>query len=240
MEVLFPSQEEVCQLQPLSWETSLSLFMVNWKPSPHAYMDSLRSLRNFMLAYCEGLVSSLKNLPPNLIRIIILNRYNCNKPLSEWGLDRLTSLEDLWIEDVDENLVSFPPKEMLLPRSLIKLRIAIFPNLSCLSIKAIQSLTSLESLSIRSCPYQLSIRSCPKLALKRLLIVGNCQLLRERYQPGKGWHWPKISPHPLCFCWRRHWGCWSSSLCLPYLNKTWYVRQFSGKQNLNFTCFLRT
>lgn len=55
-------------------------------------MDNLLSLRNFMLAYCEGLVSSLKNLPPNLIRLIILNRYSCNKPMSEWGLDRLDHL----------------------------------------------------------------------------------------------------------------------------------------------------
>ncbi|XP_040368977.1 putative disease resistance RPP13-like protein 1 [Rosa chinensis] len=100
-------------------------------------MDNLSSLQTLLLEYCGGNLASIleEGFPPNLINLHIWAPKSC-KPLSEWGLhhlDRLTSLKGLWIGGVDPDLVSFPPKEVLLPKSLIQLEIGEFPNLKRLS-----------------------------------------------------------------------------------------------------------
>ncbi|XP_024196299.1 putative disease resistance protein At3g14460 [Rosa chinensis] len=164
-------------------------------------MDNLSSLQTLTLGYCGGLASILEEgFPPNLINLQIVNPKSC-KPLSEWGLhhlDRLTSLIELDISGVDPDLVSFPPKEVLLPKSLIKLHIGEFPNLKRLS-SSFQSLTSLESLSICYCPKVASIipeqEDHLPLSLTQLRIYGGCPLLTKKYQPGKGRHWPKEIAH---------------------------------------------
>ncbi|KAM5551914.1 hypothetical protein ABKV19_026661 [Rosa sericea] len=164
-------------------------------------MDNLSSLQTLTLGYCGGLASILEEgFPPNLIILEIADRKSC-KPLSEWGLhhlDRLTSLKQLIIIGVDPDLVSFPPKEVLLPKSLIKLTIAGFPNLKRLS-SSFQSLTSLQSLTIRACPKLASIipekEDHLPLSLTQLRIREGCPLLTKKHQPGKGRHWPKEIAH---------------------------------------------
>ncbi|PRQ55099.1 putative P-loop containing nucleoside triphosphate hydrolase, leucine-rich repeat domain, L [Rosa chinensis] len=164
-------------------------------------MDNLSSLQILLLRYCGGLASILKEgFPPNLINLEIGHPESCN-PLSEWGLhhlDRLTSLETFSIFSVNPDVVSFPPKEVLLPKSLIKLDIAGFPNLKRLS-SSFQSLTSLESLEILGCPKLASI--IPEQgdhlppSLTQLRIREGCPLLTKKYKPGKGRHWPKQIAH---------------------------------------------
>ncbi|KAM5550830.1 hypothetical protein ABKV19_027267 [Rosa sericea] len=165
-------------------------------------MDNLSSLQTLSLGYCGGLASILEEgFPPNLINLEIADLESC-KPLSEWGLhhlDRLTSLKHLWIVGVDPDLVSFPPKEVLLPKSLIKLVIGDFPNLKRLS-SSFQSLTSLESLIIGYCPKLASIipekEDHLPLSLTQLRIQKkSCPLLTKKYKPGKGRHWPKEIAH---------------------------------------------
>ncbi|PRQ54996.1 putative P-loop containing nucleoside triphosphate hydrolase, leucine-rich repeat domain, L [Rosa chinensis] len=164
-------------------------------------MDNLSSLQTLSLAYRGGLASILEEgLPPNLITLKIGDAESL-KPLSEWGLhhlDRLTSLKDLLVIGFDPDLVSFPPEEVLLPKSLIKLTIAGFPNLKRLS-SSFQSLTSLESLNIMHCPKLASIilekEDYLPPSLTRLRIFEVCPLLTKIYQPGKGRHWPKQIAH---------------------------------------------
>ncbi|KAM5551919.1 putative disease resistance RPP13-like protein 1 [Rosa sericea] len=158
-------------------------------------MDNLSSLQILLLRCYGGLASILEDgFPPNLINLEI-------GPLSEWGLhhlDRLTSLETFSIYCVDPDVVSFPPKDVLLPKSLIKLTIAGFPNLKRLS-SSFQSLTSLESLDILGCPKLASI--IPEKedhlppSLTQLRIQDGCPLLTKKYQPGKARHWPKQIAH---------------------------------------------
>ncbi|KAM5551928.1 hypothetical protein ABKV19_026675 [Rosa sericea] len=164
-------------------------------------MDNLSSLQALFLAKCGGLASILEEgFPPNLIYLQIGQPKSC-KPLSEWGLhhlDRLTSLKELEIIGVDPDLVSFPPKEVLLPKSLIKLTIGDFPNLKRLS-SSFQSLTSLESLDICACPKLASIipekEDHLPLSLTQLRFYEGCPLFTKKYQPGKGRHCPKETAH---------------------------------------------
>ncbi|KAL6125280.1 hypothetical protein ACLB2K_073339 [Fragaria x ananassa] len=113
-------------------------------------------------------------------------------------LHRLNSLKELWIQGVDPKLVSFPPEEMemLLPKSLIKIRIGDFPKLRRLSSKALQSLSSLESLRIEDCPKLASIPEEYLPISLTQLHISNCPLLKKRYRPGKAPHWPKICHIP--------------------------------------------
>ncbi|XP_040366952.1 putative disease resistance RPP13-like protein 1 isoform X2 [Rosa chinensis] len=163
-------------------------FCDKWEALPRG-MDNLSSLETLSLGYCGGLASILEEgFPPNLITLQIFDPKSC-KPLSEWGLhhlDRLTSLKALDIGGVDRDLVSFPPKEVLLPKSLIRLIIADFPNLRRLS-SSFQSLTSLESLIIKNCPRLASIipeqEDHLPLSLTQLRIYEECLLLKKKYQP---------------------------------------------------------
>ena len=163
-------------------------------------MDKHTSLQTLWIGYCEGLASILEEgFSPNLIDLYIVNPFRC-QPLSEWGLQlhRLTSLKELWIQGVDPNLVSFPPEEMemLLPKSLIKIRIGDFPNLRRLSSKALQLLTSLASLKIEDCPKLASIPEEDLPLSLTQLHISNCCLLKKRYKQGKTPHWPKIAHIP--------------------------------------------
>ncbi|XP_024199356.1 putative disease resistance protein At3g14460 isoform X2 [Rosa chinensis] len=168
-----------------------------WKAFPKG-MINLNSLQELVIGSCEGLASILEEgFPPNLTSLILLNPRNC-KPLTDWGLHlhRLTSLTELCIQGVDQDLVSFPPEEMLLPTSLIKLTIGFFPNLRRISSQGLQVLTSLESLRIDDCPKLASIPEDLPSSLTQLYIYDDCPLLRKRYQPDIPRYWAKISHIP--------------------------------------------
>lgn len=168
-------------------------------------MDNLSSLQTLWLGFCVGLASILEEgFPPNLLKLHIINPKSC-KPLSKWGLhhlDRLPSLKELWINGVDQDLVSFPPKDVLLPKSLIKLTIGDLPNLKRLP-SSFQSLTSLESLKISWCPKLASLipeeEDHLPPSLTQLSIFEGCPLLTKKYQPGKGQCWSKVANIPYVY-----------------------------------------
>ncbi|XP_028943845.2 putative disease resistance RPP13-like protein 1 [Malus domestica] len=157
---------------------------------------NLTSLKVLEIGYMEGLPS----FPPNLTSLEIYGAKSCKQLWeSEWGLDKLTSLKYLSIKSEDPDVLSFPPdgkEEMLLPNSLTELIIDGFPYLKKLG-NGIQFLTSLQTLQLFDCPKLASIpeEGLP-LSLGKLRI-DRCPLLQERFQPGKGRYWPKISHIPF-------------------------------------------
>ncbi|XP_062008231.1 putative disease resistance protein At3g14460 [Rosa rugosa] len=156
-------------------------------------MQNLNSLQDF-----HGLASFLEEgFPTNLTRLVVWKVKNC-KALLELGLHSLTSLRELYISGEDPDLVSFPPEDKMtppLPKSLIQITIADFPNLTKLS-KGFQFLTSLEYLEVSSCP---KLASIPEgglpLSLTRLYVI-QCPLLKERCNPMKGRYWSTIAHIP--------------------------------------------
>ncbi|KAM5578406.1 putative disease resistance protein [Rosa sericea] len=156
-------------------------------------MQNLNSLHDF-----HGLASFLEEgFPTNLTRLVVWKVKNC-KALLELGLHSLASLRELYISGEDPDLVSFPPEDKMtppLPKSLIQITIADFPNLTKLS-KGFQFLTSLEYLEVSSCP---KLASIPEgglpLSLTRLYVI-QCPLLKERCNPMKGRYWSTIAHIP--------------------------------------------
>nr|XP_011470104.1 PREDICTED: putative disease resistance protein At3g14460 isoform X3 [Fragaria vesca subsp. vesca] len=150
--------------------------------------------------YFEGLTTTT-SFPTNVTSLEINKIKNCKALMESQGLQRLASLRELSLRGEDDGgLVSFPPAaensketEILLPRSLVNLRISGFPNLKKLS-KGFQFLTSLELLSILSCPKltTLPVEEGLPLSLERLYI-DNCPLLEQRY---KGRYRHKIAHIP--------------------------------------------
>ncbi|XP_048329904.2 putative disease resistance RPP13-like protein 1 isoform X1 [Ziziphus jujuba] len=126
-------------------------------------MNGLSSLNELRISSCEGCASLLEDgFPPSIASLFIWN-FKVTKPFFKWGLQRLTSLRELVIRGKASDMVCFPPEEqkgvMLLPKSLIDLKIFGFPNLEYLSTEGFRCLTSLEYLTIGSCG---KLKSFPK------------------------------------------------------------------------------
>ena len=121
---------------------------------------------------------------------------NCKKlkPLSEWGLHRLSSLQSFIMKDVYPELHSLPD-ECWLPSTLKSLSIRDMPNLSSLS-KGINNLTSLHELSIGDCPNLRSLPDERTFSTLSSLRIWNCPLLERRCLKDKGADWHKIADIP--------------------------------------------
>ncbi|CAN6556137.1 unnamed protein product [Malus baccata var. baccata] len=161
-------------------------------------MRNLNSLEELTIDYREGLSCFF---PANLTSLTISKVKSCKSLWElEWGLHRLISLRKLWIYGNDPDMVSFPPnvvqRETLLPKSLTGLLICGFPNLKKLSSKGFQSLTSLQSLHLSSCPQLASIPEEGLPPSLTQLLISACPVLKERCERGKGRYWHKISHIP--------------------------------------------
>ncbi|XP_037494096.1 putative disease resistance protein At3g14460 [Jatropha curcas] len=159
-------------------------------------MQNLTSLQRLEIHYCGGLVSFPDGgLPPKLGSLIISHCENLKQPMSEWILNRLTSLiirGSCPSTDMD----SFPEeKGLLLPSSLTSLKIEDFKNLKSIS-RGIHHLTSLGDLIIRYCP---NLQSFPKEGLPTTLgslTIHRCPLLERRCRKEKGDYWRFIANIP--------------------------------------------
>lgn len=129
----------------------------------------------------------VEGFPSNLTSLEI---WDCNitegllESLLEWGLHKLTSLNELEINGGCPHRVSFPG--MMLPASLTNLTIRNFPNLKYLSSKGFQFLTSLETPSINdseNLTFFLEDSLPPSL---QELYIKKCPMLKERFQKDQG------------------------------------------------------
>ncbi|QCD85646.1 hypothetical protein DEO72_LG3g166 [Vigna unguiculata] len=127
-------------------------------------------------------------LPPNLCEMRLMN---CSRliGLLKGALGDNPSLKNLWIENVDAECF---PDEGLLTFSLTSLIITYSPNLIQLDYKGLYQLSSLETLTLYSCP---NLRRLPKEGLPKsvsCLEIDDCPLLEQRCKEG-GEDWEKIA-----------------------------------------------
>ncbi|XP_034704424.1 putative disease resistance protein At3g14460 [Vitis riparia] len=156
-------------------------------------MRNLKSLRSLIISQCPGLESfPEEGLASNLKSLLIVGCMNLKTPISEWGLDTLTSLSQLTIRNMFPNMVSFPDEECLLPISLTSLTINGMESLASL---ALGNLISLRSLDISYCPNLRPLGLLPA-TLAQLDICG-CPTIEERYLKEGGEYWSNVAHIPL-------------------------------------------
>ena len=108
-------------------------------------MRNLKSLEELSIRHCPGVKSFPEgDLPPNLTSLAVGWCENLKTPISEWGLQSLTSLSSLTIHGMFRDMVSFPDDKCLLPSSLTALTISGMPSLTSLPFSKLDSLTSLQ------------------------------------------------------------------------------------------------
>ena len=155
-------------------------------------MRNLKSLRSLTISQCPGLESfPEEGLASNLKSLLIFDCMNLKTPISEWGLDTLTSLSQLTIRNMFPNMVSFPDEECLLPISLTNLLISRMESLASLDL---HKLISLRSLDISYCPNLRSFGLLPA-TLAELDICG-CPTIEERYLKEGGEYWSNVAHIP--------------------------------------------
>ncbi|KAG4150044.1 hypothetical protein ERO13_D05G371100v2 [Gossypium hirsutum] len=164
-------------------------------------MASITSLRQLSVYNCSADISfPSEGFPANLTSLAISNAPKIYRSFVEWGLNRLTSLQELTIGGGGcSNVVSFPEEGigMMLPPSLTFIILSNFKNLEFMFSEGFQDLASLQELKIYKCP---KLTSLPKkdmlLSLGYLRIYG-CPLLQEECSSDKGREWSKISHIPF-------------------------------------------
>ncbi|KAF3621364.1 hypothetical protein FXO38_31854 [Capsicum annuum] len=160
-------------------------------------IGGLTSLESLMLHDCPRLESfPEQELPLNLTSLWVSSCQTL-KPLPEWGLHKLTTLEKLTINDGFEDLVSFPD-DCLLPSSLNSLWLARLCNLESLS-KGLVNLFSLEHLVIRDCPKLRHLPNQELLDALSYLEIRRSPLLKQKCLKEKGEYWLKIANIPCVY-----------------------------------------
>ncbi|KAL2514462.1 putative disease resistance RPP13-like protein 1 [Forsythia ovata] len=162
-------------------------------------MEQLLSLEGLNVQDCPSLTTESfhqLNIPPNLFHLTI---WNCRvKPLGEFDLHKLTSLESFHLDSVYPDLVSFSndnDQHYLLPPSLKSLILWNLPNLETLS-KGFQNLTSLQQLHLWNCPKLVALPMEDQLYNLRSLTIDYCPLLKKRCLRNEGDYWPIIADIP--------------------------------------------
>jgi hypothetical protein len=179
-------------------------------------MDTLTALEKLFLeclklSFCEEVC-----LPPKLRSIDIISPIT-TPSVTEWGLQGLTALSSLSIgcgDDIVDTLLN----EMLLPISLVDLKIVFLFQMKSFAGNGLQHLSSLENLYFHYCkkleslpehslPSSLkslrlydckNLESLPEHSLPdsiNVLVIQSCPLLEERYKRKE--HWSKIAHIPV-------------------------------------------
>ncbi|XP_016720306.1 putative disease resistance protein At3g14460 [Gossypium hirsutum] len=160
-------------------------------------MVSITSLRQLSVCNCSADISfPSEGFPANLTSLAISNAPKIYRSLVEWGLNRLTSLQELTIGGGGcSNVVSFPEEGigMMLPPSLTCIKLFKFENLEFMLSEGFQDLASLKGLVIDNCPKLTSLPEKDMLLSLGRLCIYRCPLLKEECLSDKGREWSKIS-----------------------------------------------
>ena len=189
---------DCAQLQPISEEmfhrnnNALEVLSIRGYPNLKTIPDCLYNLKDLTIRQCENLELQPHQLQ-SLTSLTSLHIYDCKKmKLSEWGLARLTSLKTLTISDYHHH-----HQPLLLPATLLNLRISRFENLESLAFLSLQRLTSLETLNISGCRKLQSF--LPREGLSETLsalFIEDCPLLSQRCSKENGQDWRNIAHIP--------------------------------------------
>ncbi|MFS7926029.1 putative leucine-rich repeat domain superfamily [Helianthus anomalus] len=161
---------------------------------PDLQLSNLTMLKHMCMIKCPMIDDSFPRglWPPNLCSLYI---GGLKKPISEWGYQNFpASLVELYLYD-EPDVRNFSQLSHLFPSSLTKLEMNNFDNLESVST-GLQHLTSLQHLTISSCPKVNDLPDTLLLSLLSLRILNECPKLKERCD-GRGSHyWPRISHIP--------------------------------------------
>ncbi|XP_048494294.1 putative disease resistance protein At3g14460 [Beta vulgaris subsp. vulgaris] len=145
-----------------------------------SFVGNFSSLQNLTLKDCPKFCyfSGIGCLPRNLTHLVIQNSVNIEKPIREWGLHHLTSLESLTIFNldsfIDDTVECIAGPDLYLPSSLRTLRIKGFANLKSICYSA---LPNLNDITIRCCPKFESLGDNGRSQLKYVHIYDSDQPL---------------------------------------------------------------
>ncbi|KAL4342689.1 hypothetical protein AHAS_Ahas11G0003500 [Arachis hypogaea] len=170
---------------------------MNSLPEPIKKLTGLQTLWIGDVPNLESIAE--EGLPINLRTLGVGNEEGVysNTAITNWGLDRLTSLSELSIKGdyLVKKLMEI--QVPLLPNSLRMLEIEGAREIQHLDGKWLQHLTSLKTLSLYECD---KLKSLPKerlpSSISRLEIRG-CPMLKASCERKKGKEWPKIAHIPL-------------------------------------------
>ncbi|PPD79409.1 hypothetical protein GOBAR_DD23654 [Gossypium barbadense] len=177
----------------------LIAFCKNFRALPKC-INNFTSLRELKVSNCSaGISFPEEGFPTNLTSLQISKAPRIYTSLVEWGLNRLTSLQELEISGEGCSSVKTFPEEgigMTLPPSLTSICIQDFENLEFMYSKGFQHLTSLQKLLICNCPKLTSLPEKDTLLSLEHLCISGCPLLDEGCSRGKGREWSKIAHIP--------------------------------------------
>ncbi|XP_051146530.1 putative disease resistance RPP13-like protein 1 [Andrographis paniculata] len=134
------------------------------------------------------------DLPPNLASLRIWDSKKF-RPLSDWGLHRLTSLREFSLCGGFKEVDLLGDDDSLFPESLVTFSIARFPKLTSLC-KVLENLSSLRHLSIMNCGNLHSLPSESLLGRLWHLEISDCPILKPRCLKDRGDYWNKIRGIP--------------------------------------------
>ncbi|XVF18556.1 hypothetical protein REPUB_Repub11eG0032800 [Reevesia pubescens] len=162
-------------------------------------MYNFTSLRTLNVWQCSVNISfPEEGFPTNLTSLVISKAPKIYRSLVQWGLDRLTSLQELTITGEGcLDVVSFPKEEMMLPPSLTRIYIGDFENLEYMLSNGFQNLTSLQSLKIYNCSKLTALLEKDMLLSLEQLNISGCPLLTEECKRGRRREWSKIAHIPF-------------------------------------------
>ncbi|MBA0742818.1 hypothetical protein Gogos_015835 [Gossypium gossypioides] len=183
--------------------TNLKAFSIsnceNFKALPD-YINNFPFLQKLKVCECSADIPfPEKGFPTNLTSLAISNAPKIYTSLVQWGLNRLTSLQEVEISGEGcSSVISFPEEGigMTLPPPLTSIRIENFENLEYMCSKGFQHLTSLQQLQIYVCPKLSSLPEKDMLLSLKSLHIYDCPLLEEGCRRGKGREWSKIAHIP--------------------------------------------
>ncbi|KAK9025552.1 hypothetical protein V6N11_038416 [Hibiscus sabdariffa] len=161
-------------------------------------MQKLTALKKLSLFDCSpDLPFPEEGLPTNLTSLSVTVPKLCHS-LLKWGLHKLTSLKELFIDGREcPHVVTFPPEGCVLPPTLTSITVINFGNLKSLSTTGCRNVNSLRELWLLDCPEIESLPEKDVLLPLWKLYIRRCHIsLLGQLILNQGPEWLKISHIP--------------------------------------------
>ncbi|XP_021743998.1 putative disease resistance RPP13-like protein 1 [Chenopodium quinoa] len=147
-------------------------------PKLVSLVSDFTSLTELSLESCPKFCNFIAGL--SNVRQLSISGTNIEKPIQEWGLHLLTSLQILKLKNIGSSIECISGLE--LPSSLYKLHIAGLPNLTTLCCSTLPNLTNID---IYSCPKLESFGDNGLPPRNDHVFISNCHMIEQhlRYDP---------------------------------------------------------